>query len=198
MKKLLTFLIIISTCKGFAQKDSRIVFGPMLSLTSTSLNAKPTIGEIDPQKSMGIGLFARLRILMFYAELEGGFTSLKSKSQLTLPSGLNSQTNYTLNGWDVNSYIGWRIFKMEDIGNVRIFIGYTLKDISKISVRSDLPSLQNLNFDSKFKGFIFGAGVDVWKLAFNVKFTRGLGDIVNSTDQSIINNYSTISVGYKF
>ena len=89
MKK---FLIIISTCKGFAQKDSFVVFGPMLSQTSTSLNAKPTIGEIDPQKSMGIGLFARLRIRMLYAELEGGFTSLKSKSQLTLPSGLNSQT----------------------------------------------------------------------------------------------------------
>jgi len=86
MKKFLIIIIIISTCKGFAQKDSRIVFGPMLSLTSNSLNAKPTIGEIDPQKSMGIGLFARLRILMFYAELEGGFTSLKSKSQLTLPS----------------------------------------------------------------------------------------------------------------
>lgn len=198
MKKFLIIIIIISTYKGFAQKDSRIVYGPMLSLTSTSLKANPTIGEIDPQKSMGIGLFARLRILMIYAELEGGFTSLKSKSQLTLPSGLNSQSNYTLNGWDINSYIGCRIFKMEDIGNVRVFIGYTLKDISKISVRSDLPNLQNLNFESKFEGFIFGAGVDVWKLAFNVKFTRGLGDIVNSTDQSIINNYSTLSVGYKF
>ena len=113
MKKFLIIIIIISTYKGFAQKDSRVVFGPMLSLTSTSLNAKPTIGEIDPQKSIGIGLFARLRIMMLYAEFEGGFTSLKSKSQLTLPSGLNSQTSYTLNGWDVNSYIGWRIFKME-------------------------------------------------------------------------------------
>ena len=198
MKKFLTFLIIINSCKAFAQKDSRIVLGPMLSVTSTSLNAKPSIGDIDPQKGMGIGIFARLRIMMLYAEIEGGFTSLKSKSHLTLPSGLNSQTNYTLNGWDVNSYIGWRILKMEDVGNVRVFIGYTLKDISKISIRSDLPNLQNLNFDSKFKGFIFGAGVDVWKLAFNVKFTRGFGDIVNSADQSIINNYSTLSVGYKF
>jgi hypothetical protein len=198
MKQFLTFLIFISSCKGFAQKDSRVVFGPMLSLTSTSLNAKPSIGNIDPQKAMGIGLFARLRIMMLYAEFEGGFTSLKSKSELTLPSGLNSQSNYTLNGWDINSYIGWRIFKMEDIGNVRVFIGYTLKDISKISIRSDLPNLQNLNFDSKFEGFIFGAGVDIWKLAFNVKFTRGFGDIVSSFNQSIINNYSTFSVGYKF
>jgi hypothetical protein len=198
MKQFLTFLIFISSCKGFAQKDSRVVFGPMLSLTSTSLNAKPSIGNIDPQKAMGIGLFARLRIMMLYAEFEGGFTSLKSKSELTLPSGLNSQTRYTLNGWDVNSYIGWRILKMEDIGNVRVFVGYTLKDISKISIRSDLPSLQNLNFDSKFEGFIFGAGVDIWKLAFNVKFTRGFGDIVSSFNQSIINNYSTFSVGYKF
>ena len=198
MKQFITFLIIITSFKGFAQKDSRVVFGPMISLTSTSLNAKPSIGNIDPQKAMGIGLFARLRIMMLYAELEGGFTSLKSKSVLTLPSGLNSQTNYTLNGWDVNSSIGWRILKMEDIGNVRVFVGYTLKDISKISIRSDLPNLQNLNFDSKFKGFIFGAGIDIWKLAFNVKFTRGFGDIVSSTDQSIINNYSTLSVGYKF
>lgn len=198
MKKILVFILFISSINGYAQNDNRVVFGPLISLTSTSIKAKPTIGDIDAQEAMGIGLFARLRLLMLYAELEGGFTSLKSESRLTLPSGNNAQTFYTLNGWDINTHLGWRILRFGNNGNIRVFVGYTLKNISKISIRSDLPSLQNLKFDSRFNGYIFGAGIDIWKLAFNYKFTRGTGDIENFTEQSIINNYSTISVGYKF
>ena len=198
MKKNLLALVFLLTLKGIAQNDRPLVFGPFLSMTSASLKAKPSIGDIDPQKGVGFGGFARLHILMLYAKIEGGFTSLKSKSNFTLPTGFYSQTNFTLNGWDVNSYLGWRILRLGDIGNARIFIGYTFKNISKISVRSELPNMQNLKFDEKFKGFIFGAGVDVWKLTFDINFTRGLKDIENFSEQSLINNYSTIAVGYKF
>ena len=198
MKKILLALVFLLTLKGIAQNDRPLVFGPFLSMTSSSLKAKPSIGDIDPQKGVGFGVFARLHILMLYAKIEGGFTSLKSKSNFTLPTGFYSQTNFTLNGWDVNSYLGWRILRLGDIGNARIFIGYTFKNISKISVRSELPNMQNLSFDEKFKGIVFGAGVDVWKLTFDVNFTRGLKDIEIFSEQSLINNYSTISVGYKF
>ncbi len=198
MKKILLAFVFLLTLKGIAQNDRPLVFGPFLSMTSASLKAKPSIGDIDPRKGLGFGVFARLRILMLYAKIEGGFTSLKSESNFTLPSGINSQTTFTLNGWDVNSYLGWRILKLGDIGNARIFIGYTFKNISKISVRSELPNLQNLRFDDKFKGLIFGAGVDIWKLTFDVNFIRGLKDIEIFSEQSLINNYSTISVGYKF
>lgn len=198
MKKILLALLLFLFLKGIAQDYRPLVFGPMLSMTSTSIKAKPSIGDIDPQKGMGFGVFARLHILMLYAKIEGGFTSLKSKSNFTLPTGINSQTTFTLNGWDVNTYLGWRIFKFGDFGNARVCIGYAFKDISKISIRSELPNLQNLKFDEKFKGFIFGAGVDVWKLTFDINFTRGLKDIENFSEQSLINNYSTIAVGYKF
>jgi hypothetical protein len=198
MKTFLFAILLFLSIKGIAQNDRRLVFGPMLSITSTSLNAKPSIGDIDPQKGLGFGVFARLHVLMLYAKIEGGFSSLKSESNLILPTGINSQTSYKLNGWDVNSYLGWRIFSLGDIGNARVFIGYTFKDISQISVSSNLPNLQNLRFDEKFKGFIFGAGIDIWKLTFDVNFTRGFSDIENFTEQSLINNYSTIAVGYKF
>lgn len=198
MKTFLFAILLFLSIKGIAQNDRRLVFGPMLSITSTSLNAKPSIGDIDPQKGLGFGVFARLHVLMLYAKIEGGFSSLKSESNLILPTGTNSRTSYKLNGWDVNSYLGWRIFSLGDIGNARVFIGYAFKDISQISVSSNLPNLQNLRFDEKFKGFIFGAGVDIWKLTFDVNFTRGFSDIENFTEQSLINNYSTIAVGYKF
>jgi hypothetical protein len=198
MKTFLFAILILLSLNGIAQNDRRLVLGPFLSMTSTSLKAKPSIGDIDPQKGIGFGVFARLHILMLYAKIEGGFTSLKSESNLILPTGINSQTSYKLNGWDVNSYLGWRILSLGDIGNARVFIGYTFKDISKISIRSELPNMQNLSFDEKFKGIIFGAGVDVWKLTFDVNFTRGLKDIEIFSEQSLINNYSTISVGYKF
>ena len=198
MKKNLLALVFLLTLNGIAQNDRRLVFGPFLSMTSASLKAKPSIGDIDPQKGFGFGVFARLHILMLYAKIEGGFTSLKSESNFTLPTGINSQTSYKLNGWDVNSYLGWRILSLGDIGNARVFIGYTFKDISRISVRSELPNMQNLSFDEKFKGIVFGAGVDIWKLTFDVNFTRGLKDIEIFSEQSLINNYSTISVGYKF
>ena len=195
MRNTLLALLFLCSLNGIAQNDRRLVLGPFLSITSASLKAKPSIGDIDPRKGLGFGVFARLRILMLYAKIEGGFTSLKSESNFTLPSGINSQTTFTLNGWDVNSYLGWRILRLGDIGNARIFIGYAYKDISKISIRSEL---QNLRFDDKFKGLIFGAGVDIWKLTFDVNFIRGLKDIEIFSEQSLINNYSTIAVGYKF
>jgi hypothetical protein len=198
MKTFLFAILILLSLNGIAQNDRRIVLGPFLSMTSTSLEANPSIGDIDPQKGIGFGIFVRLHILRLYAKIEGGFTSLKSESNLILPTGINSQTSYKLNGWDVNSYLGWRILSFGDIGNVRVFTGYTFKDISKISVRSALPNMQNLSFDEKFKGIIFGAGVDIWKLTFDFNFIRGLKDIEIFSEQSLINNYSTISVGYKF
>ncbi len=196
MKKLLLVLILAFTFSSDAQVKP-VNFGFLFNTNATSFNAEPRIGEINPQLGFGASAFARVKILILYAELEAGFAGHNVNVNET-SSGLNFNYNYSLNGIDVSGILGWRVIGIGPLGNFRLFTGYNIGNFSKITVESNGSSVSNPSINTGNSSLLFGAGVDLWRIVFNLRYNIGTTDLSTLSTQKLKANSATISIGFRF
>jgi len=196
MKKLLLLLLFLSVF-GLKAQLSPFSFGFLFTTNATSFNAKPGIGTISPQPAFGGSAFARLKILILYAELEAGYSSHKVNSSQTL-SGSKFEYNYTLDGLDISGILGWRVIGIGPLGNFRIFAGYNFNNFTKITVESNGSVVTDPAINTGNSSFLVGTGVDLWRIVFNFKYNVGLTDLSSLNNQELKANSASISVGFRF
>lgn len=197
MKKVIVLLMLFVGSASAQLRDKNFHLGILFSGNSTGFTADPTIGEITPDFGYGASAFARLRFLMLYGELEIGYMEHKViVAPVTSSSTVNS--NYTLSGLDLTGLIGWRVFGIGSLGNLRLFTGLNYGNYTKISIESNGAQQNNGSVNKGNTGIVGGIGVDLWKIVLNMKYIYGLSNLTSEADHTINSQCTSISLGFKF
>lgn len=196
MKKLLfVSLIILSVqCKGMDLLP--VTFGPLISLTSTSLNSNPDFQDQIAGAGYNFGAFVRLKLLFFYGQGEASFGS-KSASVTSITNGLNRNLSFKLKGIDVSMIGGIKLFSIKEIGNVRIFGGYNWNNYSDISYLIDGNNFSTSNVNNNNHSYLGGIGLDISKFAFDLKYIKGFIDLTNSSQTNVESRVINLTIAYK-
>jgi len=165
-------LLLISTILivQFSQAQKLITFGPMVGLTSSTLDNSDFSNNTSGVGYV-LGGFIRADIKKWYVQPNIYYmhnTSSFDVSQSTIDSKISS-----VNG---DLLLGYRIFKFTDLTYLRIFAGPSYSNIHKFKYDTGTPDYSTDNILLNV-----GAGIDVWKFTFDLKYQRGLTDIDKST-----------------
>lgn len=186
MKKLLLMLLLCISVHSFAQL---IQIGPQFSSNFTS-----PITKDFSSKSSGTGIgfagFARLNLLLFYAQAEFGY----SKSEFSLAQTGIPETNYEISGTDASLIAGFKVIPLGKMGNVRVFVGYNWKNYSDIKTDNNL---NYIDIASNNHGILGGVGVDIWRLTLDYRYIAGITDL-DPSDRDVKTGTSNLSLGFKF
>lgn len=197
MKKILlvSFLILTVRCK--AQDILPVTFGPLVSMTSTSLNSIPNFKDHIAGAGYNFGAFVRLKLLFLYGQGELSFGS-KSASVTSVSNGINSNLTFKLKGADISIIGGIKLIGIRDIGNVRIFGGYNWNNYSDITYSVDGNNFEASNVNGNNHSLLGGIGVDISKLAIDIKYIKGFIDLTNSGETDVESRVISITLAYKF
>lgn len=186
MKKIILATLLFISVNGFAQL---IQFGPQFSTNITSV-----ITDDFSSKSAGTDIgfagFARVNLLLFYAQGEFGY----AKSKFSVSQTGIGETQYELGGTDATLIAGFKVVPLGKLGNVRIFVGYNWKNYSSIKTNNDLNYIALERNNNSFLG---GVGVDLWKLTLDYRYLAGMTDL-DPSGGKIKTGISNLSLGFKF
>jgi len=187
---LAAFVVISSV-----QAQKLFTFGPMIGLTSSTLDNS---GFSNNTSGAGyvLGGLVRADIKKWYLQPNIYFmynTSSFDYNQTATDARLNSMTGDLL--------LGYRIFKFTDLTYIRIFAGPSYSNINSLQYMnkngSASPgSVYSSDYSSDNVLLNVGAGIDVWKFTFDVKYQRGLTDIDKSAN-SMYTNTLMVTAGFK-
>lgn len=186
MKKFLLAAFLCISVNGFAQL---IQFGPQVSYNITS----PLTDDFSSKSSgtaMGVAGFARVNLLLFYAQGELGY----SQSKFSLSQTGIGETDYELSGTDATVIVGFKIIPLGKLGNVRLFAGYNWKNYSDIKTNNNLNFI---DFEKNNSSILGGVGVDLWKLTLDYRYLAGVTDL-DPSGRKVKTAVSNISLGFKF
>lgn len=195
MKNAILILILLVSFKANSQ-EKIFRFGFLVNSNLTSLNADPEIGTVSPQLAFGGSAFARVKLLFLYLEFDAGFSSHEVEVSNTI-SGSKFEYNYTLKGLDLSGILGWRVIGIGKLGNFRLFTGYNINNYTKITVTSNGSSVTDPSINTGNSALLFGTGVDIWRIVFNLKYHIGLTDINSMNNQEMKSSSFVISLGIK-
>lgn len=174
---------------------AQIDFGPRLNLTSTNLSLKENVQNVeegDAEFGYQIGAFLRVKVPLvgIYVQPEVLFSNPNSSLNI------NSQKiDYDFNQIDVPVMIGWKL------GPVRLNAGPSFRFVTSAEVTDPNGVVTDVkeNYKDSTVGYQVGAGFDLWKLVFDLKYEGSLGDIAEEAsligDQRI--NQWVFGVGFK-
>jgi opacity protein-like surface antigen len=175
--KTLMMLLIIGTAlitnQVKSQSKSPIHIGFKAGVNSSNLSLSK--GNLDSKYSLGyhFGAFSRVDISDLYVQGEVLYSQKKSK----IENGSLGAQQAKWNSIDVPVLIGYKILKSET-ATLRIFGGgvysYVLKD--KASILKQV-SESFKEFDKSNIGYQAGAGVDIGRLTFDLKYEGSLTKI---------------------
>lgn len=186
---LLTLAAFVAISSVQAQK--LFTFGPMIGLTSSTLDNS---GFSNNTSGAGyvLGGFVRADIKKWYVQPNIYFmhnTCSFDYNQSTTDARLNSMTGDLL--------LGYRLFKFTDLTYIRIFAGPSYSNINSLQYKNTNTSpTSDPNYSSDNVLMNVGAGIDVWKFTFDVKYQRGLTDIDKSTS-NMHTNTLMLTAGFK-
>lgn len=186
MKKFILVALLCISVNGFAQL---IQFGPQISYNITS----PISDDFSSKSSgtgMGVAGFARVNLLLFYAQGEFGY----AKSKFSVSQTGIGETEYELGGTDATLLVGFKVIPLGKLGNIRIFAGYNWKNYSDISANN---SLNYIAIERNNSSILGGVGVDLWKLTVDYRYLAGVTDL-DPSGRSLKTATSNFSVGFKF
>ncbi|MBW1657114.1 outer membrane beta-barrel protein [Flavobacterium quisquiliarum] len=186
MKKFFLAVFLCICVNGFAQL---IQVGPQISTNITSINTN-NFSSDHTNTGIGFAAFARVNLLLFYGQAEFGY----AKSNFSVYQNGVGETEFKLGGTDASLIAGYKLIPLGKLGNVRIFAGYNWKNYSSISTSNNLNSIA---IDKNNHSIIGGAGVDIWKLTFDIRYLAGLNDI-DSSNGEIKTGVTNFSLGFKF
>jgi hypothetical protein len=196
MKKTILLMLFLSALTGVSQ-EKLFRFGFLLNTNVTSLSADPEIGTVSPQLAFGGSAFARLKILFLYAELDAGYSAHEVNVSNTV-MGTKFESNYVFNGLDLSGILGWRVIGIGKLGNFRLFTGFNINNYSNIKVTLNGSSVSDPSINTGNSAFLFGTGVDIWRIVFNLKYNIGITDLSSLSTQEMKSNSFVVSLGIKF
>lgn len=196
MKKFLIASLFILTMQCKAQDILPVTFGPLVSLTSTSLNSNPDFKDQIAGAGYNFGAFVRLKLLFFYGQGEASFGS-KSASVSSITNGVSNNLSFKLKGIDISMIGGIKLFRIRDIGNVRIFGGYNWNNYSDISYSVDGNNFATSNVNKNNHSVLGGIGLDLSKFAFDLKYIKGFIDLTNTGQTDVESRVFNLTIAYK-
>jgi hypothetical protein len=197
MKKIFLIAMLLVSTTTYSQDIIPFTFGPMISMTSTSVSASPDFHDQIAGAGYDVGGFARLKILLLYAQLEASFSSKSTSVVLADSSSVNSNVLFRLNGLDLSLIGGMKLFGLGSLGNFRIFLGYNLNNYSDITYALDGNDLSTDNVNTNNSSILGGIGVDLSRLTIDLKYSEGLTDIASSPIQKVHTNVISATLGFK-
>ena len=196
MKKNLISLLILLTSQSMGQGIVPITFGPLVSMSSTSLSSKPDFVDQVAGSGFNAGAFVRLKVLFLYAQGEASFGS-RSASVTVNDTGINKNITFKLKGLDLTALVGSKLFGIGDYGNFRIFAGYNWNNYTDITYSIDGNIFSTSNVNKNNHSLIGGFGLDLSKLSFDLKFIKGFIDITKSGSADVESRVLNITVSFR-
>lgn len=188
---LATFLFLISL-RNNAQEIKPFTFGPLVSMTSTTLNATPEFQNQISGSGYNIGGFGRFKVLFLYAQIDASFGT--KSSSVTFDT---SNATFNLNGLDVTAMMGVKLFGLGDLGNVRVFVGYSWNNFSDITYSRDGNEVAASNVNTNNHSILGGIGIDLSRLTFDVRYINGMSDLTVSSLNDVQLKVVSLTVGFK-
>ena len=179
-----------------AQEIVPLTYGPLVSMTSTTLISKPDFVDQIAGAGYNVGAFVRMKLLFLYAQGEASFGS-KSASVTVIDTGDYSNVTFKLKGMDVSVLIGLKLFGLRDLGNFRVFAGYNWNNYSDISYSIDGNKFEASNVNSNNHSLVAGIGIDLSKLAFDLRYLQGFIDLTSSGATDVESRIVNFTVAYK-
>ncbi len=197
MKKYFLISLILIGIKSKAIDLVPLTFGPLISMTSTSLSSNPDVIDQIAGAGYNGGALVRLKVLFFYAQAEVSFGS-KSASVTVNDTGVNSNVSYKLKGMDFTALAGMKLFGLGELGNFRVFGGYNWNNFSDITYSEDGNVFAASNVNNNNHSFVFGLGVDLSKLSLDLKFINGFIDLSKSASSIVESRVVNLTLAYRF
>ena len=196
MKRFIIASLFMFAIQCKAQDILPVTFGPLVSMTSTTLNSNPDFKDQIAGAGYNFGAFARLKLLFFYGQGEASFGS-KSASVSSITNGVNNNFSFKLKGIDISMIGGIKLFKIREIGNVRIFGGYNWNNYSDISYSVDGNNFATSNVNKNNHSLLGGIGLDLSKFVFDLKYIKGFIDLTNSGQSDVESRVINLTIAYK-
>ncbi len=196
MKKITFTIFLFFTTKCFSQDILPLTFGPIVSMTSTTLKSTPDFIDQVSGAGYNFGGFVRMKVLMLYAQGEISYGT-KSSSVTVSDTGSNSNATYKLKGMEVTTVLGLKLISLRDLGNIRIFAGYNWNNFSDITYSIDGNEFEASNVNSNNHSLVFGFGADLSKLFFDLKLINGFVDLSDAANIEIKSQVVSLTVGYR-
>lgn len=200
MKKILFVIVLVSAGLLFTVRSS----GQLVSLgVKVGYNASKLSTDIDSVKSsfksgfqfgayVRIGKKLYLQPELYYTTQGGVFTS----------NTQNWKQNIKIGSLDVPVLVGYKIINT-DFLNLRILAGPVASFVVNKSISDDGTSLGPVtsgDLNSVNWALDVGAGVDVWRFTFDLRYQIGLNQLVKEVQNWTFdsrNNVWVVSLGFK-
>ena len=196
MKRFIIASLFMFAIQCKAQDILPVTFGPLVSMTSTTLNSNPDFKDQIAGAGYNFGAFARLKLLFFYGQGEASFGS-KSASVSSITNGVNNNLSFKLKGIDISMIGGIKLFRIREIGNVRIFGGYNWNNYSDISYSVDGNNFATSNVNKNNHSLLGGFGLDLSKFVFDLKYIKGFIDLTNSGQSDVESRVVNLTIAFK-
>ncbi|MRT92985.1 porin family protein [Ancylomarina sp. 16SWW S1-10-2] len=193
MKKLLLVAAIsLFSSALFAQLASPISIGIHGGLVSTKADTDISGIKDKADNGMMLGAFARINLNKWYIQPELNYVSRKSTLEY-----MGGSADIKTKSIDIPVLLGYKIIKLPVI-KVRAFAGPVasfsiddnFKDFVTDGVNDFSPKVKDAVWNAKV-----GAGIDVWKLTFDVDYEFGLTDV--SSEFLKKNKMFNVTLGFR-
>ncbi|MGQ1909823.1 porin family protein [Marinifilum sp. RC60d5] len=194
MKKfILSVAICLFSTAMFAQLSSPISLGLHAGLVSTKMDSKipgATTIKDKADNGMMLGAFLRVNLNKWYLQPELNYVSRKSEVVYNGESG-----DVKTKSMDIPILLGYKLVKLPAF-KLRAFAG----PVASFNIDDSFSAtLKNQFQNEDLKGAVWnakvGAGVDVWKLTFDVDYEFGLSDV--SSEFLKKNKMFNVTLGFK-
>lgn len=173
------------------QAQKFFTFGPMIGYTSSTLD-NSTFSNNNPGSGYALGGFIRADIKKWY--IQPNIYYLNNSSSFDYNQTTTDTKLQSING---DLLLGYRIFKFTDLTYIRIFAGLSYSNINSLQFKNKNNS-NTSGIDYSSDNFLLnvGAGIDLWKFTFDLRYQRGLTDIDKSAN-SMYTNTLMLTAGFK-
>lgn len=152
---------------------AQIDFGPRVNLTSTNLSLSENVQAVeegDAAFGYQLGAFLRVQvpIVGIYVQPEVLFSNPNSTLNVN-----SEKLEYDFNQIDVPVMIGFKL------GPVRLNAGPSFRFLTSAEITNANGVVADVkeNYKNSTVGYQAGAGIDIWKFVFDLKYEGSLSDI---------------------
>jgi len=204
-KSFLTISLVIIVMSSYAQLPFTFDFGLKAGINSSQIiTSSSTINSVNysnftsPGKSgFDFGAFARLGGKRIYLQPELLYCQQNSQSSNAL---ITQEVN--LKTIQVPVLLGFKLINLK-VASLRAFTGPSMSYVlTSSNIKMNLPNFDPKNFKNNIWNWQLGAGVDILKFTFDVRYQWGLSNTSDGTLNNVgfVNkvNSVTFSIGFKF
>ena len=185
-----------------------VTIGPKVGISSSTVDFDEltvngqTIESGDAKVGFHAGLFARITLLGFYIQPEALFTQSGGEIQLS-ENSVDDVLDYTYNKLDVPVMAGIKIGDFFRLNAGPVFSLLLSDDLSIDGLGTTVDEV-NDNYNNATVGYQAGAGIDISKLTFDLRYEGSLSKLTDnftvrgsSFNTDLRNNQWVFSVGLK-